>query len=98
MPEHLEAYTPDTITDRKELLKELELVREQGFGVIDNELEMELLSLSRPVRDSSASLVAILTLTAPRFRLGRARIPQALQPMQITVDRLVEAFWQDAAD
>jgi DNA-binding IclR family transcriptional regulator len=79
------------------LLKELGLIREQGFGIIDNELEEELISLSRPVRDSSGNLVAILTLNGPRYRFGRALIPDALQRMQRTVDELVAAFWQDPA-
>jgi DNA-binding IclR family transcriptional regulator len=97
LPAQLEAYTPHTITDRAVLLKELVQIREQGFGIIDNELEEELISLSRPVRDSSGNLVAILTLNGPRYRFGRARIPDALQRMQRAVDELVDAFWQDSA-
>jgi DNA-binding IclR family transcriptional regulator len=97
LPEKLDAYASRTITDRATLLKELEQVREQGFGVIDNELEEELLSLSRPVRDSAGNLVAILTLNGPRYRFGRAQIPEALQQMQAIIDRLAEVFWQDSA-
>jgi DNA-binding IclR family transcriptional regulator len=97
LPEKLEAYTAHTITDRTVLLKELDQIREQGFGVIDNELEEGLISLSRPVRDPAGSMVAILTLNGPRYRFGRARIPEALQQMQDIADRLIDAFWQDAA-
>lgn len=96
LPAELEAFTPHTITDRAALDKELEQVREQGFAIIDNELEPELLSLSRPIHDSAGTLVAVLTLSGPRSRFGRARIPQALQQMQHTVDRLVELFWRDS--
>ena len=95
LPAELERYTPHTITDRAVLLKELGMIREQGFGIIDNELEQELFSLSRPVRDSSGNLVAILTLNGPRYRFGRALIPTALQRMQRTVDDLIDSFWQD---
>ncbi len=97
LPESLKAYTTQTITDRGVLLRELDQVREQGFAVMDNELEEELISLSRPVRDSSGTMVAILTLNGPRYRFGRARIPEALQQMQDIVDRLVDVFWQDSA-
>jgi DNA-binding IclR family transcriptional regulator len=98
LPERLEPFTADTITDRAVLIKELVLVREQGFGIIDNELEEELISLSRPVRDSSGTLAAILTLNGPRYRFGRALIPEALQRMQRTVDELSATFWQDPTD
>ena len=79
LPDKLEAHTPHTITDHTLLLKELEQVREQGFAIIDNELEPELLSLSRPIRDSSGALVAILTVNGPRSRLAatRSRSPPA---------------------
>lgn len=96
LPDELEAFTPHTITDRAALLKELEQVREQGFAIIDNELEPELLSLSRPIRDSAGTLVAILTLNGPRSRFGRAHIPEALQQMKSTVDHLVTLFWRDS--
>ncbi|MGQ4614467.1 IclR family transcriptional regulator domain-containing protein [Nocardia sp. R7R-8] len=96
LPEKLEAYTARTITNRAELLKELDQVREQGFGVIDNELEEELLSLSRPIRDPSGNMVAILTLNGPRYRFGRDRIPEALYQMQLIVDRLIDVFWRDS--
>jgi DNA-binding IclR family transcriptional regulator len=96
LPEKLEAYTAHTITDRATLLRELQQIREQGFGVIDNELEEGLLSLSCPVRDSAGNMVAILTLTGPRYRFGRDRVPEALQSMQEIVDRLIEVFWHDA--
>ena len=90
LPETLEAYTPHTITERAVLLKQLEEVRAQGFGLIDNELEEELVSLSRPVRDSSGTMVAILTLHGPRYRFGPARVPEALRRMQCIADRLVD--------
>jgi DNA-binding IclR family transcriptional regulator len=96
LPEELEAFTAYTITNRDTLRKELEQVREQGFAIIDNELEPELLSLSRPIRDSAGTLVAILTLNGPRSRFGRARIPEALQHMENIVDRLIELFWRDS--
>lgn len=96
LPETLEAYTAQSITDRRTLLKELDQVREQGFAIIDNELEEGLLALSRPVRDSSGTLVAILSLQGPRYRFSRDRIPDALQHMHQTVDRLADVIWQDS--
>lgn len=97
LPERLEAFTAHTITDRSALLRELDQVREQGFAIIDNELEQELISLSRPVRDASGTLVAILTLNAPRYRFGSTRIPTAVRQMQKIVDRLVDALWPEPA-
>jgi DNA-binding IclR family transcriptional regulator len=96
LPDKLEAYTEHTITDRATLLRELQQIHDQGFGVIDDELEEGLLSLSRPVRHSAGNMVAILTLNGPSYRFGRNRIPEALQSMQEIVNRLIEVFWHDA--
>ncbi|MGW7518450.1 IclR family transcriptional regulator [Streptomyces sp. NPDC054796] len=93
LPEKLEKFTADTISDRKTLLKELQEVREQGYAILDNELEEGLLSLSRPIRDSAGSLVAILTVDAPRYRFGRDRIPGTLQQMHATTEKLVRLMW-----
>ncbi|MGW8379815.1 IclR family transcriptional regulator [Streptomyces sp. ODS28] len=93
LPETLERFTPDTITDRKALFKELQEVREQEYSILDNELEEGLLSLSRPIRDSAGSLVAILTVDAPRYRFGRDRIPATLQQMQATTEKLMRLMW-----
>ncbi|TDD89195.1 IclR family transcriptional regulator [Saccharopolyspora karakumensis] len=95
LPEKLEAFTSRTIVDRTVLLRELEEVREQGYSVLDNELEEELLSLSRPVRDEAGTLAAVLTVDGPRYRFGRDRIPGALQSMEKTAGRITELLWSE---
>ena len=96
LPAELEAYTPHTITDREALSRELTHVLEQGYALIDNELEEGLLALSCPVRDSTGSLVAILNLNAPRYRFGRDRITTAVSSMQLMAARMTEALWPAA--
>ncbi|WP_017613113.1 IclR family transcriptional regulator [Nocardiopsis salina] len=96
LPEELEAFASRTVTDRAVLAQELSEVREQGYAVIDNELEEGLLSLSRPVRDSAGNLAAVLTVNGPRYRFGRDRIPDALQGMQETVNAIVDVLWEDS--
>ncbi|MDI3387954.1 IclR family transcriptional regulator [Streptomyces sp. B-S-A8] len=96
LPERLEAFTESTITDRARLLRELDQVREQGYGIIDNELEEGLLSLSRPVRDPAGELIAILTVNGPRYRLTREQIPATLELMRSTVERLAAALWDES--
>ncbi|MFP5020783.1 IclR family transcriptional regulator [Pseudonocardia phyllosphaerae] len=98
LPAELEAFTSSTITDRDDLFRELGHVREQGYAVIDNELEDGLLAVSCPVRDSTGALAAVLNLTAPRYRFGRDRIAQAVTSMRRTADRLTAALWPDDLD
>lgn len=97
VPEELERFTPKTITSRAALMVELADVREQGYAIIDIdiELEEELLSVSRPVRDSAGSLVAVLAAYGPRHRFGRDRIPETLHHMQHSVERIRKLLWSE---
>jgi hypothetical protein len=95
LPEELERFTAKTITSRAALLSELADVREQGYAIIDNELEEELLSVARPIRDGAGGLAAVLSVDGPRHRFGRSRIPEALQLMRDSVERIQDLLWQE---
>ncbi|MCP3424711.1 IclR family transcriptional regulator [Rothia sp. AR01] len=55
VPDRLEAFTPQTIVDRAELLSELDGVRARGFVTLDNELEEGLFVVAVPVRDGAGT-------------------------------------------
>jgi IclR family pca regulon transcriptional regulator len=58
----LKAYTERTIVDPKELRAELEIVRAQGWALVDEELEAGLRALSVPIRDREGRVVAACNL------------------------------------
>jgi IclR family pca regulon transcriptional regulator len=60
----LQARTPHTITDPGELLDMLSRVRRQGWALINEELEMGLMSLAAPIRDRSGRVVAAINVSA----------------------------------
>lgn len=64
----LPALTPYTITDVDVLRAELERVREQGWSLVDQELEEGLRSIAAPVRDASGRVVAAVNVAAPARR------------------------------
>ena len=69
----LERLTPQTITDRPLLERDLEAVRRQGFATIADELELGLAAVAAPVRDADG-VVAALAVVGPTARLGEARL------------------------
>ena len=71
VPEELPAYTPNTITDKKALRKELEQVRKQGFAVDDEELEIGLFCIAAPVRNFLGQVIAAISISGPEFRLRK---------------------------
>jgi DNA-binding IclR family transcriptional regulator len=79
----LPSYTPQTITRKGELRAELEQVREQGYAVAVDELEIGLTALAAPIRNAGGDVVASLSVSGPTFRI-EARTAEI-------VDRLKEA-------
>jgi DNA-binding IclR family transcriptional regulator len=75
-------FTQSTITDAQALVAELERVRRRGWAEIVNELEDGLTSIAIPVRSSDDTLVALIGISGPTFRLGRTRRRELLPRMQ----------------
>jgi len=70
----LPALTPQTITDRRRLERELEAVRDLGYATIVDELEVGLSAVAAPVRDRGGSVIAALTASGPSLRLAPQRL------------------------
>ena len=83
-PEALERYlasvqltphTPQTITSRAKLKRELAMVRKQGYAVDVEEYAENLCCVSVPVRDpNSGSIVAAISLAMPKLRFRRGHV------------------------
>ena len=72
------AYTPSTVTDRTRLDSELALVREQGFAIATDELDVGLTAVAAPVRDAHGDVVASVSVSGPSFRFDEDRIAEIL--------------------
>lgn len=57
------ALLPRTIVDRGELRAEIRRVREQGYALVDQELEEGLVAIAAPVHDRTGRVVAALNLS-----------------------------------
>ena len=74
----LVAYTPSTVTDRARLEEELAQVRQCGFAIATDELDLGLTAVAAPVRDAHGDVVASVSVSGPSFRFDEARIAEIL--------------------
>jgi DNA-binding IclR family transcriptional regulator len=88
----LVAFTEATITDADALRRELARVRRRGWAELVDELEDGLASLSVPVRSVDGALVAVVGLSGPSFRLGRARRREVLPAVQASAAEIERAL------
>ncbi|GAB4277461.1 MAG: IclR family transcriptional regulator [Deferrisomatales bacterium] len=73
--------TPRTITDKGELLRELERVRQRGYALDLDEYEEGVRCIAAPVRDWSGRVVAGVSVNGPAYRLDDARLERELAPL-----------------
>lgn len=76
----LTCYTEYTITDPALLRKELDRVREQGFGMDEQECELNLRCISLPLRDYSGNIIAAMSLFGNLTDMDPRRIREEIYP------------------
>ncbi|AYF98220.1 IclR family transcriptional regulator [Protaetiibacter intestinalis] len=76
----LPELTPHTVRDVGALRAELARVPEQGYALVDQELEEGLRSIAAPLRDASGAVVAAVNVSAPVRRGDVAEILADILP------------------
>jgi DNA-binding IclR family transcriptional regulator len=86
----LASRTPNTITDREQLERELDRVREQGHAVDLEELEEGLCCVAAPVFDRSGAVAASISVSGPPSRISESTIPELAARVRSTARRISE--------
>jgi IclR family pca regulon transcriptional regulator len=87
----LAALTPRTITDKGLLRAELDTVREQGWALVDQELEEGLRSIAAPLCDTAGRVVAAVNVSAPVRRGPVEEMVGEFLPPLLSAARAIEA-------
>ena len=77
----LVAYTDRTVVSEERLREILADVRQKGYAVVEEELEIGLRSVAVPVRGASGSTMAALNVGAQATRVSRAQMEQVFLPV-----------------
>jgi IclR family transcriptional regulator, KDG regulon repressor len=77
----LAVYTEKTITLPARLREELEVVRQRGYALADEEFEVGIWAISAPIRDIDGNVIAAMSIPFPTNRLRRERIPEIAQAL-----------------
>jgi IclR family pca regulon transcriptional regulator len=76
----INAYTPYTITDMQALFDRVRTDREQGFSIVDEELEQGLRSIAVPVLDVSGEAIGAINLATHATRTTRNEMRDRFLP------------------
>jgi len=72
----LRSYTAHTITTLDGLMRELNEVRQRGYAIAIDELEIGLTAIAAPVHNIQGAVTASISISGPTFRLDARRVPQ----------------------
>lgn len=87
----LQAKTSRTLTSPEALFNCLQQVREQGWCIVDQELEQGLRSIAVPVYDASGQVLAALNVSTHAGRVSRADLEQRFLPILLGASRELSA-------
>lgn len=82
-------HTERTITDKAKLKKTLHAIHQQGYCILDEELEPSLRSIAVPVRSAQGEVVAAVNVST---NAGRVPLEQLTQQFLPVLQRCAEAI------
>ena len=85
----LAPLTPKTTTDADKLLRTLAQVRRQGWALVNEELELGLMSLAVPLRDRAGRVVAAINISSRPQQQSATELQRRFLPLlQEVAERL----------
>lgn len=84
-----EQLTPHTITDVAEFRTVIDQVREQGYALVDQELEEGVRSIAAPISNRNGEVIAAMNVSCHASRVTVATMRHDLRPRLISTAREV---------
>jgi IclR family transcriptional regulator, pca regulon regulatory protein len=77
----MERLTPTTVTNQRDLRSALDQVREQGWCLLDQELEVGVRSVAVPLHDSSGHVFAAMNISTNATRVATEKLVGEYLPL-----------------
>jgi DNA-binding IclR family transcriptional regulator len=86
----LKPYTPNTVTSKEKLKKELMHTRKNGYAIDNEQLSVGLRCVGAPVFDHSGQARYAISISGPSIRFGRKRLQEMQQALKEICQSLSE--------
>jgi DNA-binding IclR family transcriptional regulator len=94
----LTAYTDNTVTEAKKLLRILEQTRERGWAKTNEEFVKGVVGCAVPILSPGGDLIACLGISVPAARVSYAALDDFIPPLQRAAAHLSDTILQADAD
>lgn len=90
--QNLQPFTEFTITDKEAIKNHLQSVRECGYAVDDEEIELGLKCIAAPIFNHQGNVIASISCAAPKIRLDEERLPKVIAGIQKAASEISKAL------
>jgi len=87
----LKKMTEKTVTRKSDFRNVLKKVRQQGWSLVDQELEIGLMSIAVPVRNSSGGIVGAINVGVPTIRMTPQQMVDEILPKLLATSENIGA-------
>ena len=84
----LPSFTPNTITTKKALLSELEIIKKQGYAMDNEECELGARCIACGIRNHAGQVVAAISMSGPVSRMAETAIEKISIVLKATAEEL----------
>lgn len=78
----LEALTPNTMTDKEEIRKELECIRKKGYSTDNEEVELGLKCVAATIHDYQGKPVAAISISSSAVKMTEEKAAEAAEEIK----------------
>ncbi|MCL4321188.1 MAG: IclR family transcriptional regulator [Deltaproteobacteria bacterium] len=89
LPDKLNAFTKNTITDKENLFKELEKIKKQGYAIDNEELDEGIICVGAPLRDYTTHIIGGISISAPVIRTSPEKLKNLIIPLTIEASNTI---------
>jgi DNA-binding IclR family transcriptional regulator len=94
--ERMTRFTEHTIVELRRFHEELATVRDRGYAIAVDELEVGLTAVAAPLRRADGTVVASLSASGPTFRIGPDRLAVLVEEVIVAAGRASRRLgWHD---
>lgn len=91
LPDSLARTTATTVTDPRVLIAELARIRDDGYALVDGELEEGVRSIAAPIRGRGGRVVAAVNISTAASRVDHDRLVGEHLPALLDATRAIDA-------
>ena len=92
----LTRYTDNTRVSLEELRDDLQLTRQRGFAISEQEYEKDINAVAAPILNDAGYPLMVIAIVGPSFRLSRERMMVLGQSIRVTIEAITREVGQAA--